>query len=208
MKTTYRAMAAGLLAIGLVSQAQANLIIDGGPFDGTDIGNLDTLVDSITNAEFTATYGPGGGEQNELDYLNDASGESYDSIDKTEDVSWYNVIDTNNLANTNIIAFQLASGFGHYLIKNAANIRVVFLNNIDYLWGAFDTTSLGGLGPDGFLNLGDDMQISHVSGAGTPTTEVSEPGMISLLALGLVAFGFARRRRASGPASDHGMLPG
>ncbi len=193
MRKAYRVMAAGLIALGLASQAQANLIINGGPFDDTDIGSLDTLVSSISDDDFNAEYGPGGGEQNELDWINDETGESYTGIDKAENVDWYNVTDTNNLANTNIIAFQLTSGFGYYLVKNAASLRVLFLNNIDYLWGVIDTTPLGGLGGD--LNLGDDMQISHVSGAGTVT--VAEPGALSLLALGLLVFGISRRRSVS-----------
>ena len=195
MKIAHRIMAAGLFALGLASQAQANLIVKGGPFDGTDVGSLDSLVESITKAAFTAAYGPGGGEENELDWINDATGESYAEIDKEEDVDWYKVKDTNNLANKNIIAFQLTSGFGYYLVKNAANLRVLFLNNVDYLWGVFDTTPFGGL--RGELNLGSDMQISHVSGAGTPTVTVAEPGVLSLLALGLLVFGISRRRRSS-----------
>jgi hypothetical protein len=197
MKIVSRVIAAGLIALGLASQAQANLIVKGGPFDGTDVGSLDSLVASITNADFKDGYGPGGGEQNELDWINDATGESYAGIDKEEDVDWYKVKDTNNLANKNIIAFQLTSGFGYYLVKNAASLRVLFLNNVDYLWGVFDTTPFGGLGPRGELNLGSDMQISHVSGAGTPTVTVAEPGVLSLLALGLLVFGISRRRRSS-----------
>jgi hypothetical protein len=195
MKIAHRVMTAGLFALALASQAQANLIISGGPFNGTDVGSLDTFVASITDGAFTATYGPGGGEQNELDWINDATGESYAGIDKEENVDWYNV--TDNGANTNIIAFQLTSGFGYYLVKNAASLRVLFLNNVDYLWGVFDTTPFGGLGPRGELNLGSDMQISHVSGAGTPTVTVAEPGVLSLLALGLLVFGISRRRRSS-----------
>jgi hypothetical protein len=197
MKIAHRVMTAGLFTLALASQAQANLIIDGGPFDDTDIGSLDNLVASITDEDFEDAYGPGGGEAKELKWINDATGETYAAIDKAEDVKWYNVTDTSNLANTNIIAFQLTSGFGYYLVKNASSLRVLFLNNIDYLWGVIDTTPLGGLGSGGDLNLGDDMVISHVSGAGTPTVTVAEPGVLSLLAMGLLVFGISRRRRSS-----------
>jgi hypothetical protein len=92
----------------------------------------------------------------------------------------------------------LTSGFGYYLVKNASVLRVLFLNNVDFLWGVFDTTPFGGLGPSGDLNLGTNpMTISHVSGAGTPTVTVAEPGILSLLALGLLMFGISRRRRVS-----------
>ena len=196
MKIAHRVMTAGLLALALASQAQANLIIDGGPFDNTDVGSLDDLVTSITDDAFNDAYGPGGGEENELEWMEDATGESFTGIDKTESVAWYNVTDTNNLLNTNIIAFQLTSGFGYYLVKNASNLRILFLNNVDFLWGVFDTTPFGGLGSGG-INLGDDMEISHVSGAGTPTVTVAEPGVLSLLAMGLLVFGISRRRRSS-----------
>lgn len=204
MKTVKKVILAGFLFLGMTSYANADLIITGGLYDGTNVGTLDSYVAQISNSDFTSTYGPGGNPTKELQWINDVTGAGYVGIDKDETVGWYNVEDTTDPLNTNIIAFRLTAGFGHYLIKNASNIRVLIQNNTDYLWGAFDTTIVGGLGSGTPLNLGSDMNISHVSGSGTPTTTVSEPGALSLLALGLVAFGISRRRRnASG---NSGML--
>ncbi len=158
-----------LAAVALPAQA---IMIVGGSFDGTNVGGLD---------EIEAEGPKVNGEQAELDFINDATGESFTDLTKTETVAWYNT-DV-----TNVIAFQLVTGPGYYLVKNAQSI-VLLLNNASVNWGVLD---LDLLTVD--LNLGSDMLISHVSEAGTA---VPEPATLSLLGAGLLALAFGRRRRS------------
>ena len=163
---------AGLLSFSMASPSWAIMIV-GGPYNGVDVGSRD-----VVEAE-----GPKvNGEQAELDFVNGALGTEFTSLSKTEDVDWYNT-DT-----AGVIALGLGSGPGYYLVKNAQSI--VLLRDIaDIDWGVLD---LADILVD--LNLGDDMQISHVSEFGE-TVRVPEPTTLSLLGVGLIALGLRRRRR-------------
>lgn len=63
---------------------------------------------------------------------------------KTEDVPWYST-DT-----TDVIAFQLLSGPGCYLVKNA-QVTVLLENLVEINWGVLNLNDV-----IGNLNLGDD----------------------------------------------------
>lgn len=160
----------GVLGVCLMSQAWAVLIV-GGPFDGTDVGSIDLYI---------AETGVLSGQAAEEQWIEDNTPLTDVSLGtKTEDVPWY---DTDTM---DVIAFQLVSGPGYYIVKNDG-LTVLLQNLADINWGVLDLYDV-----TGNLNLGDDMIISHVS-------EVPEPGTLSLLGAGLFLLGlFTRRRRVA-----------
>ena len=154
--------------------ATAGLMVDGGPYDGTDVGSIDDYIDETGNLP---------GDQAEIDWVNDILGPSYTELTKGGAVDWYNT------TLENVIAFELLSGPGYYLLKNA-QLQVLFENLSAVDWGVIDLVDISGN-----INLGDEMQISHVSEFGTGTTEVPAPGALGLLAAGLLGMVAAVRRR-------------
>ncbi len=86
-----------------------------------------------------------------------------------------------------IFAFELAAQTDYFLVKNATRMAL-FENLADINWGVFDTASLSGA-----MNLPtEDFTISHVSQFNS--TSVPEPGMVGLLAIGLLGVVVARRK--------------
>lgn len=179
-RTTIKGLVS-IAALLLAAQAGAVVIV-GGPFDTTDVGNIDTLL---------ASTGVLSGEQAEVDFVNGILGTSFttDDLTKTENVDWY---DTDVAG---VVAFALVTGPGHYLVKNAQT-TVLFENLFDFDWGVIDTSGLD-------LNLGGDMQISHVSEFGAqppppppPPTDVPAPGTLVLLGASLLGLSLARRRKS------------
>ena len=85
----------GVVGICVASQSWAVLIV-GGPFDGTDVGIVDTYI---------AETGVLSGQAAEEQWVEDNSPLTDVSLGtKTDDVPWYNT-DT-----ANVIAFQLLNG--------------------------------------------------------------------------------------------------
>ncbi|MDZ7829121.1 MAG: PEP-CTERM sorting domain-containing protein [Halofilum sp. (in: g-proteobacteria)] len=117
-----------------------------------------------------------------MSWVNGELATSFDTLTKTEDVAWYNT------DSTDVIAFELVTEPGYYLISNAT-VHVLYGNVAEFDWGAIDVSGIGGN-----INLGDDMVISHVSEFGG-STDVPAPGVLGLLGIGLLGLGaFARRR--------------
>lgn len=164
--------------------AAATLMIDApdDPLHGTEVGLQDTELGVRTGK----LPGKPQGEQAEIDWVNGILGTSYTSLDKEGQVPGYNT------TMDDVIAFQLLSGPGYYLVKNA-RVRVLFENLSEISWGVIN---LSGIDDD--INLGgDDIQISHVSGFGEATTQVPAPGALGLLGAGLLGMFAAIRRRRS-----------
>lgn len=153
--------------------ASAALMVDGGPHDDEAVGNIDNYVDETGNLP---------GDQAEIDWVNGVLGTSYTSLTKTGDVPWYDT------TMEGVIAFQLASGPGYYLLKNA-QVQVLFENLSAIDWGVIKLSEISGN-----INLGDEMVISHVSEFGE-TTQVPAPGALGLLGAGLLGMFAAIRRR-------------
>ena len=176
MKPIKDVFAALLLCAGLCLTANAEMIV-GGPYDGTDVGDVDTYIDEIA--------GMSSGDQTEVDWVNSVLGTSFtsDSLSRAEDVDWY-WTDTSD-----VIAFALQTGPGYYLIKNAG-LHVLFENVSSFDWGVINLNDILGN-----INLGDDFMISHVSEFGGGT-KVPEPGTLALFGLGLLGCSVVSRRRS------------
>jgi len=167
----------GLILSGSVTMpAWAVMINDGGAYDGTDVGAIDTFI-----AEGDKTGNP----QSEEDWVNSILGAGTATFTvKSEPVDYFGT-DSNG-----VFAFQLVSSPEYFLIKNATRIAL-FQNLADIDWGVFDSSLLSSA-----MNLpSDGFTISHVTEFNGE--QVPEPGVLGLLGIGLIGIVLGRRRMAT-----------
>jgi hypothetical protein len=162
------------LGLGLAQPACA-IIITEGTHDGTNVGSVDTLVDTeqLKNS--------GGAELTWLQGLLPGA----TILDQQQDIVYY---DTDV---TNVYAFLLDPAADYFMIKNA-QWHALFSNNASNSWAVFNTALL----PSDFNLGGDRFTISHIRAINpTTTTTVPEPTTLTLLGLGLLGLAAARRRK-------------
>lgn len=177
MKRLYGFTAA--LAVGLgLSQASWAIAITENPHIGVDVGAVDSLIG-------TAQLANSGNAENK--WLKDWF-PSAEILPQEQSVVYY---DTNVLG---VYAFLLNPIADYFMIKNST-WHALFENNEENGWGVFDTSKL----PTGMNLGGERFTISHIRVINDPNTppptSVPEPTTLTLLGLGLLALGFARRRK-------------
>jgi hypothetical protein len=146
-----------------------------GHFIGTtDVGATDNLMGQADLANAGAA---------EITFLQGLLGTGVEILDQVQNVS-YVATDT-----TDVYAFLLNPIGDYFMIKNA-QWTALYQNIANMEWAVFDRTLL-----DSGFNIGTEgFTLSHIRVI--DPVGVPEPATLSLLGVGLLAVGFARRRTA------------
>ena len=181
---------AALAALGCAlapAASAAPILISGGAFGGTDVGEIDKWV-----ADTTSLAVPGFCVQPGKSSSPDVEKCWAEQVLKTtlvyDDSKAGNVL-TYATSEAGVVAFQLAFGPGYYIIKNSTSWALVEnLASID--WGVIRLSDFSA-----GLKLDENIRISHVTQFNP--TKVPEPGALALLGLGLLGLVAVRRRMST-----------
>ncbi len=164
------------------STSASAYIIQGSSFNGTDVGNLDTLLAQTTGLSNSNPV-------TETNWVNSILDPDTTYASKTNSVTYYAT------ESATVFAFQLQSEPGYFLIKNS-KWWALLLNNANSNWGVVDFALL-----DKGFKLPDlkSMTISHVTEFGkyAPPVKVPESSSLVLFGLGLLGLCIIRKRNKS-----------
>lgn len=152
------------------------LINDSGAYDGTNVGLIDTFIAEDAKQGSTAA------ETAWVNTILSGMGITVEYEVKTETVAYFST------DATGVFAFDLTpASTDYFIVKNAQRIAL-FKNLMDIDWGVFDTGDLSSA-----MNLPDfsEYTISHSTQF---TATVPKPGMVGLLAIGLLGVLVARSK--------------
>jgi len=181
--------AACAMMIGGISSAWAGPItytINGG---ATSVGGLDTEIAHTTLSN--------SGEETERSWVESILGGSITFSDKTDisdPISAWIAAD----GVSDVFVFDLLAAPAYYLVKTGnggmTDTHFLYQNNESDAYATIDFTS-GFLGElvkrNGSFNISKISHVSEFNGA----TEVSEPGLLALMMVGLMGIAFTRNRR-------------
>ena len=146
--------------------------------NGTDVGVVDTYINSVTGLSNSSPTT----ETTWVNSVLSSSAITTTFVVKDDPVRYYET----DTANT--FAFSMTSTADYFVIKNAT-YWALYRNQNDLGWGVFDPTLL----PSG-MNLSSGTTISHVSQFNS--TSVPEPSTTLLLGAGLLGFGLYSRKHS------------